>query len=371
MSGDTTDGAPEGAGEWNKLPLFPDASPSPLLDQALPPFDFDDPFLQALVASRPVQRLREIGFLGALDHVIRGNGSSAHRRRHNRFDHSIGVARLANRFASKRDFGTNDRRVFVAAGLLHDVGHGPLSHTLEPVFKAKFGITHHLSGREIIQGGTVLGGEIGEAAVTFGVDLDEVLAMIEGDHNAPHAYLFASPINLDTIEGITRTSFFMSRNRTIMAADELIDRIADGSSLPTRQLDAFWKLKHDVYNLFIHAQPGLVFDGLAQSYMTSEIARFARRDFLKTELQLRNREPTLFSIFSWARIARNRVRLRANQMSSELLDFQVMAPKRDFRIREDIPLRHPTDLWLRYTQNKTKRRKSIRDLLAMTSGTNA
>jgi uncharacterized protein len=351
--------------EWAAPPLFPEAMRSQLFYSTLTAHAFDDPFLQALLVSTPVQRLREIGFLGALDYVLRGNGTSPHRRRHNRFDHSMGVARLAERFANVRELNAHDRRIFIASGLLHDVGHGPLSHTLEPVFKAEFGITHHLIGRNIVLGRTALGQEIGAAALTYGVDLDEILAMIEGDHSAPHAFLFASPINLDTIEGITRTSLFLSRNRTTLGAGDLVDRIAHSNDLPMRELDAFWTLKHNVYNLFIHAPPGLIFDGLAQAYMTGEIDRFAPRDFLMTEPQLRYREPVLFSIFSWARIARNRVRLRVARLGDKLLDFRVMAPVRDFKIRKDIPLRHPTDLWLRYAENKHKRRKSVRQILAL------
>ena len=70
------------------VPLFPDMEP-PTCSRwpAKAAFLFGDPLLQQLIESRPVQRLRRIGFLGAVDR----SQSSQSRNRHNRFDHSISV----------------------------------------------------------------------------------------------------------------------------------------------------------------------------------------------------------------------------------------------------------------------------------------
>ena len=119
------------------LPLFPDmeaASPfrRPVDTRSL----FQDPLLRQLIGSRPVQRLRRIGFLGAVDRIQSRNWYTRH-------DHSVGVARLALLYAKSRSLSQHDTRVLAVAGLLHDVGHGPLSHTLEPIFKDRFGISHH------------------------------------------------------------------------------------------------------------------------------------------------------------------------------------------------------------------------------------
>src|SRR4029077_8514718 len=75
----------------------------------------DDEFLRELIASRPVQRLRRIGFLRAIDYLMHGNGSAPHRRRHNRFDHSVNVALLALRYAVQRDLDPQETRRIPAA----------------------------------------------------------------------------------------------------------------------------------------------------------------------------------------------------------------------------------------------------------------
>jgi len=262
-----------------------------------------------------------------------------------------------------RELDLRDRRVLVAAGLLHDIGHGPLSHTLEPIFRLKFGINHHRAGHEILVGNSPLGDEIAAIMRNFHVSLDEVIAMIEGEHDSPYAYLFSSPINLDTIEGITRTSLFSGINGANFHAERLVELLATSGQWPVRQIDAFWALKHRAYNLFIHTREGLLYDGLAQAYMSREIDHFAPRDFLKTEPQLRHKEPALFHLFAWARASRRRVHQRFTHRFKDLLDYEIEAPVRSFSVKVDIELARPEDLWLRYTQTKTKRRQSINDLL--------
>lgn len=101
-----------------------------------------DPLAKELLSTRAMKRLSGIGFLGAIDYVTKGSGRAAYRRRHNRLEHSIGVALLAQRFCEVAEVTERERLTLVAAGLLHDVGHGPLSHTLEPVFSDYFGIDH-------------------------------------------------------------------------------------------------------------------------------------------------------------------------------------------------------------------------------------
>lgn len=50
---------------------------------------------------------------------------------HSRYDHSVGTAHLASEYGRKLDFPNDMHRVFVLAAALHDIGHGPMSHTFE------------------------------------------------------------------------------------------------------------------------------------------------------------------------------------------------------------------------------------------------
>ncbi len=349
--------------DWDTLPLFPDLPPCPRHFEQDDGEIFEDPFLAELALTAPLQRLKQIGFLGALDYVRFSNGFQSHRRRHNRYEHSVGVAELALLYADIRGLNRKETRILAAAGLLHDIGHGPLSHTLEPIFKSEFDISHHRSGDNILYGRSPFGNEIIEVLSAYGIDLDEVAAMIEGQHDGEHAYLFSSPINLDTIEGISRSRVFAAKSHRIVDPRRLVVALAENEELPTSLMDEFWRMKHEVYNLVIHNAWGLIFDGLAQAYMHHNIDEFSSDDFLKTEDQLRHKQPTLFHIFAWAKTSQRRAYYRVSEMVPEVLDFSLRAPKREFTVNSDVQMHRPADLSRRYQQQKSFRDITIGQLV--------
>lgn len=353
--------------EWERLPLFPHLPPCPSVLLNAEANFFADPFLTELAMSKPLQRLKDIGFLGALDYIKVSNGRDAHRRRHNRFDHSLGVAELALLYADIRGLPRKATRVLAAAGLLHDIGHGPLSHTLEPIFKSTFGVNHHEAGLSMLYGETSLGREIPEIMLAYGVDLDEVLAMIEGTHDGEHSFLFSGPINLDTIEGISRSRLFAAKATRPFNPKRLVAMIAASNEWPTKAADDFWLLKDEVYNLIIHHPDGLLYDGLAQAYMSHEIDRFRPGWFQFTEERLRDREPTLFHIFAWARSSKRRAYRRISELSPKLFEFEVQAPMRRFDIIDRVNVRKSADLAARYQQSKTSRSVTIAHLVGSES----
>lgn len=60
---------------------------------------------------------------------------------HTRFEHSLGVYRLASEFLSKippEEIDEYDKQVFKIAALIHDLGHGPYSHVWENITEAIF-----------------------------------------------------------------------------------------------------------------------------------------------------------------------------------------------------------------------------------------
>lgn len=90
-----------------------------------------------LIDTPEVQRLRRIRALGLASLAFPG-------AEHSRFAHAVGAAHVMRRYlgrvASLSDhlpvadrIGDGDAAVALAAAILHDVGHGPLSHTFEGV----------------------------------------------------------------------------------------------------------------------------------------------------------------------------------------------------------------------------------------------
>ncbi len=94
----------------------------------------EEKMVMELIDSSPFQRLRRIKQLGPAYLTFHGAESS-------RFTHSLGVFHISRRainHLSKIDSQLEDYRfILYGAALLHDLGHGPLSHTSEEVFKIK------------------------------------------------------------------------------------------------------------------------------------------------------------------------------------------------------------------------------------------
>jgi hypothetical protein len=103
-------------------------------DIAFPRNKFGE-LLEAIFDTQAYQRLRGIRQNGVMNLVFHG-------AEHSRFAHSIGVAHIAGAMFdasvsnSQVKYSENEREETILAALLHDVGHGPFSHTLEEIIKA-------------------------------------------------------------------------------------------------------------------------------------------------------------------------------------------------------------------------------------------
>ncbi|MBL0386428.1 HD domain-containing protein [Tumebacillus sp. ITR2] len=93
-----------------------------------------DKLIWDLINTRAFQRLRRVRQLGTAYLTYHG-------AEHTRFTHSLGVYETMRKVLShfERKFGwpgdERTRLLALCAALLHDIGHGPFSHTIETVFK--------------------------------------------------------------------------------------------------------------------------------------------------------------------------------------------------------------------------------------------
>ncbi len=98
-----------------------------------------------LLETLEIQRLNSIRQLGLTYLVFPGAN-------HSRIEHVIGVAHVAGQMATALDLPREEKDVVMAAGLLHDVGHGPFSHTLEHVLSHESDLDHAKLTQRIIKG---------------------------------------------------------------------------------------------------------------------------------------------------------------------------------------------------------------------------
>ena len=71
---------------------------------------------------------------------------------HTRFEHSLGVSHIAGLMADSIKLDSTEKELVQVAGMLHDVGHGPYSHTLEHILHERGGMDHMSITEGIIRG---------------------------------------------------------------------------------------------------------------------------------------------------------------------------------------------------------------------------
>jgi hypothetical protein len=237
------------------------------------------------------------------------------------------------------------------------VGHGPLSHTLEPTFEKLFQINHHEAGRAIVSGTSPLGQDIPNIFAKHRVDLDRVIELLAGGNRGPHAFLFDSPINFDTIEAIARCCLF-SRSLPSVAPTEFVDAIATQDNFPIEFGDRFWADKGTIYRTVILSRSGLFADIIAQQYMTQRASGFRVDDFYLDDTALRKKHRDLFALFNGIRTHS----LNAKSLITFNLDLELEAAVRRFTVNTQVAVNSPEDLSIRYTQQKRKHKVLLKNL---------
>ena len=142
------------------------------------------PLQEDLLKTVEVQRLSFIHQLGTTFQSYPG----AHCMR---LAHALGVSHLAGRIATHLhdrcggEYGSDlwgIRNLVEAAGLLHDIGHTPWSHTLEPLYLELTGGDHMDLVADMVTGRTVMpvrgAGRIPEILREHGVDPEEAASLI-------------------------------------------------------------------------------------------------------------------------------------------------------------------------------------------------
>ncbi len=98
-----------------------------------------------LLSTPEMNKLSHIKQLGLAHLVFPG----AH---HTRFEHSLGVSHIAGMMADSLGLDEHETNTVQAAAMLHDVGHGPYSHTLEHILHERGGMDHMSITEGIILG---------------------------------------------------------------------------------------------------------------------------------------------------------------------------------------------------------------------------
>lgn len=168
----------------------------------------EDKVILDVLQSKEFQRMRRIKQLGPISYVFPG-------ATHTRFEHNLGVYELTRRicdiFAKKYPsmrpgdglWDDNNRLLVECAGLLHDIGHGPYSHTFEHLF----GTNHEKIGQRII---TDPNTEINKALKQVSPNFPDLVASVIAKTypNAQVVKMISSQADADRMDYLQRDAYF-------------------------------------------------------------------------------------------------------------------------------------------------------------------
>jgi HD superfamily phosphohydrolase len=158
------------------------------------------------------QRLRRIKQMGMADLVYPGAV-------HTRFAHSLGACHLAGKAMDElraKGIATNNDEYLATrmAALLHDVGHGPFSHSLEKSLVG--GVSHEmLSGLIMQRMNEEMGGILEKAIQVF-------------DRSYPAHYLHqlvSSQMDVDRMDYLNRDSFYTGVSEGVIGYDRILQML--------------------------------------------------------------------------------------------------------------------------------------------------
>ncbi len=182
-----------------------------------------------IVDSAEVQRLTRIRQLSGASNVYPGAN-------HTRFEHSLGVAGLAQRMVKTMvslhgvDLDNDDLNDCVVAALCHDIGHGPFSHNFEGIL-----LKYHKKDHEDYTVWLIENSEIGDRLESLGFDKKYIADLATGrgiSRGTRKATLISElitgAINADSMDYLLRDNYHCGTqtraidiNRLLIAMDEL------------------------------------------------------------------------------------------------------------------------------------------------------
>jgi len=176
-----------------------------------------------LINTREFQRLRRIRQLGFSELVFPG-------ATHTRFSHCIGVFHTARQLVEviRREdvVGLNEHRAQIAtlAALLHDVGHGPFSHTFEIVEKQQGKLKRHEEWTaEIITGDTEIHAVLDDMA-------EEIATLLTQKEPADiYACVVSSQFDADRLDYLRRDRYMTGTGSGSIDVEWLLDGLRVGS----------------------------------------------------------------------------------------------------------------------------------------------
>ena len=181
----------------------------------------DHEIIKKLIDTFVFQRLRRIKQLSGVYMVF-------HCAEHSRFQHSLGVYEVANRFLAvpeiKAILTEREQLLFLTSALLHDVGHGAYSHAFEDVFN----VNHEHIGAKIVTDNLEIRKILDTVDKSFAKDVSNIIAKKSKYHIIER--LISSQLDVDRLDYLARDAYYTGTTYGRIDFERIVrvTRIKDG-----------------------------------------------------------------------------------------------------------------------------------------------
>ncbi|MEA2054569.1 MAG: HD domain-containing protein [Candidatus Thermoplasmatota archaeon] len=148
---------------------------------------------------------------------------------HTRLEHSLGTCYVARRMADSLGLKKMETDRVAAAAFLHDVGHGPFSHTLEYLMHERVGKDHVEITREMIAGRRRLddsedGMKIKDVLGRYGIDAWDIVSILSGEKGYL-SEIIHGPVDADQVDYLLRDAHYTGVAYGVIDFDRLMQTI--------------------------------------------------------------------------------------------------------------------------------------------------
>ncbi len=167
-----------------------------------------------ILDSKEFQRLRNIKQLG-LSYLVYPSAT------HTRFEHSVGAYFLASKLAENIGFSKDDSQLIRLSALLHDIGHGPFSHSSEHAILTRFDskYSHEKNTADILKKSAVA-----DHLKKIGFSGTEI-AKIAVEGKSKFSDIISGEIDVDRMDYLVRDSYYTGAAYGVIDLDRLLDTL--------------------------------------------------------------------------------------------------------------------------------------------------
>jgi len=258
---------------------------------------------------------------------------------HTRYGHALGAMHLSGLLVEKlskkmQDKGRskiaenlkNNKNNLMAAGLLHDIAHGPFSHAVDFVLRNISNITHEQLAKKVIND------NLSESLRNHGITPDSVIQIINDEHDFKFiSGIINGPLDVDKLDYLLRDAHHVGlkygfdlehfvSSYTVLGEDlELEQCILGLDNTPTAQVtsEIFILIWKGMYDLVYHVRDSRIAEKMLEkaTLLGIKVDSELKDYFTKADLLLTLDDDTLLSVLkkskeSYTRILEERIRNR-------------------------------------------------------------